>query len=126
LKHMVVDKHHSRSRGPMVGLTRQPAEGRSRDGGLRFGEMERDCMIAHGSSRFTKERMLDVSDKYSMYICKKCGVTAQYNDEYKVHLCKPCENSTMFQKVVLPYSCKLLYQELMTMNVIPRMITESY
>lgn len=126
LKHMVVDKHHSRARGPMVGLTRQPAEGRSRDGGLRFGEMERDCMIAHGSSKFTKERMVDVSDKYSMYICKKCGITAQYNDEYKVHLCKPCENSTMFQKVVLPYSCKLLYQELMTMNVIPRMITESY
>ena len=123
LKHMVVDKHHSRSKGPMVGLTRQPAEGRSRDGGLRFGEMERDCTISHGASLFTKERMYDASDKFKMYICKRCGLTAHYNDEYKIHLCKSCENSTEFTMVKIPYACKLLFQELITMNVAPRIMT---
>jgi len=124
LKHMVDDKIHSRSIGPMVNLTRQPAEGRSRDGGLRFGEMERDCSISHGIARFTKERMYDVSDKYDMYTCNLCGLIASYNDEYNIHLCKNCENRTEFSHVEIPYSCKLLTQELITMNVVPRFITE--
>mgnify|MGYP003330729321 FL=1 len=123
LKHMVDDKLHSRSYGPMVNLTRQPAEGRSKDGGLRFGEMERDCMIAHGASRFTKDRIYDVSDKYVVYSCKKCGNIASYNDKTHIHICKLCENRTDFAKVLIPYSCKLLWQELITMNVFPRMIT---
>jgi DNA-directed RNA polymerase II subunit RPB2 len=123
LKHMVDDKLHSRSYGPMVNLTRQPAEGRSKDGGLRFGEMERDCMIAHGASRFTKDRIYDVSDKYVVYSCKKCGNIASYNDKTHIHICKLCDNRTDFAKVLIPYSCKLLWQELITMNVFPRMIT---
>jgi DNA-directed RNA polymerase II subunit RPB2 len=123
LKHMVVDKQHSRSIGPMVNLTRQPAEGRARDGGLRFGEMERDCMISHGASRFTKERVYDVSDKYQVHICKKCGLIAVYNDLHKIHLCKTCENRSDFVQVKIPYSCKLLFQELTTMNIAPRIIT---
>jgi len=124
LKHMVADKQHSRSIGPMVNLTRQPAEGRSRDGGLRFGEMERDCMCSHGAARFTKERMYDVSDKYSVHVCKKCGMIASYNDASHIHLCKNCKNRSDFSYVEIPYACKLLFQELTTMNVAPRLITK--
>jgi DNA-directed RNA polymerase beta subunit len=124
LKHMVNDKAHSRSIGPMVNLTRQPAEGRSRDGGLRFGEMERDCMISHGAARFTKGRMYDASDKYSVFVCKKCGLIASYNDQLHIHHCRVCDNRTDFAYVEIPYACKLLFQELNTMNVVPRLMTD--
>jgi DNA-directed RNA polymerase II subunit RPB2 len=140
LKHMVNDKQHSRSIGPMVNLTRQPAEGRSRDGGFRIGEMERDVMIAHGMSRFCRERLYDVSDKYSVHVCKKCGMIAQYNNngimQYKtegnsfvklditVHNCAICNNTTDFAYVEIPYAFKLLAQELQTINCVPRLLTE--
>jgi DNA-directed RNA polymerase II subunit RPB2 len=124
LKHMVNDKQHSRSIGPMVNLTRQPAEGRSRDGGLRFGEMEKDAMVSHGASRFTRGRMYDSSDKYSVFVCKKCGLIASYNDQLHIHCCKTCDNRVDFSYVEIPYACKLLFQELTTMNVVPRIMTE--
>jgi DNA-directed RNA polymerase II subunit RPB2 len=134
LKHMVSDKQHSRSIGPMVNLTRQPAEGRSRDGGFRIGEMERDVMIAHGMTRFCRERMYDVSDKYSVHVCKTCGMIASYNDgnksrlyesaDFTIHICKNCDNKTEFAKVEIPYAYKLMAQELQTINVVPRLITE--
>ena len=124
LKHMVNDKAHSRSIGPMVNLTRQPAEGRSRDGGLRFGEMERDCMISHGASRFTKGRVYDASDKFEVHACCKCGMIAAFNDKTHVHYCRTCDNRIDFARVKLPYSAKLLFQELITMNVAPRLITK--
>ena len=125
LKHMVNDKAHSRSIGPMVNLTRQPAEGRSRDGGLRFGEMEKDAMVSHGASRFTRGRMYDSSDKYSVHVCKKCGLVAAYNDEIGIHHCRVCDNRVDFAYVEIPYACKLLFQELNTMNIAPRFITNS-
>ena len=124
LKHMVIDKQHSRSIGPMVNLTRQPAEGRSRDGGLRFGEMERDCMVSHGASRFTKERVYDVSDKFVVHVCNDCGKIAAFNHKKNIYHCKMCDNMTNFSEVRLPYACKLMFQELMTMNVMPRIITQ--
>jgi DNA-directed RNA polymerase beta subunit len=130
LKHMVNDKQHSRSIGPMVNLTRQPAEGRSRDGGFRVGEMERDVMIAHGASRFCRERLYDASDKYSINVCKKCGMTAAYNDgkkrgsDFTIHLCRTCGNKTDFARVEVPYAFKLMSQELQTINVATRIMTE--
>ncbi len=133
LKHMVSDKQHSRAIGPMVNLTRQPAEGRSRDGGFRIGEMERDVMLSHGISRFCRERLYDVSDKYSAYVCKKCGMIAAYNDgskkafardDFTVHLCRTCNNTTDFARVEIPYAYKLMAQELQTINVVPRILTE--
>jgi len=123
LKHMVNDKQHSRGIGPMVNLTRQPAEGRSRDGGLRFGEMERDAMISHGASRFTKGRLYDASDAFHVNVCKSCGMIAAYNDKMHVHHCRTCDNRIDFDYVELPYACKLLFQELIAMNVAPRIMT---
>lgn len=123
LKHMVNDKQHSRSIGPMVNLTRQPAEGRSRDGGFRFGEMERDAMISHGASKFTKGRLYDASDSFYVYVCRKCGLIAAYNDIMHIHHCKTCDNRVDFDYVELPYACKLLFQELITMNIAPRIMT---
>ena len=123
LKHMVADKQHSRSNGPMVNLTRQPAEGRSRDGGLRYGEMERDCMCSHGASRFNKERLYDASDAFRVHVCKRCGLIAAYNNKRHIHHCKTCDNRVDFSYVEIPYACKLMFQELITMNIAPRIMT---
>jgi len=109
LKHLVSDKMHARATGPVTTLTRQPLEGRSRDGGLRFGEMERDCMIAHGASKFLQERLFEQSDKYSVTICRKCGNFATNTQE-----CKACETDKV-ASVKLPYVSKLLIQELNAM-----------
>lgn len=122
LKHMVSDKMHSRgSNGPVVMLTRQPAEGRARNGGLRFGEMERDAIVAHGASCFLKERMLDVSDNYRVFACKKCGLFCVVNPERNIWKCNNCRNQTDIVQARIPYAMKLLIQELTTMGIAPRM-----
>ena len=124
LKHMVNDKIHSRASGPVVLLTRQPAEGRSRDGGLRFGEMERDCIISHGGSHFLKERMLDVSDNYRVFLCRICGLTSVVNTNKNIYCCSNCKNYNNFSEIHLPYACKLFIQELESMSIAPRIITD--
>lgn len=120
LKHMVVDKAHSRASGPVQMLTRQPVEGRSRDGGLRFGEMERDCIISHGSANFLKERLFWQSDPYSIKTCNICGISLGHIDAE--NCCRNCDNSQT-SKVEIPYACKLLFQELQSMNICPRILT---
>tara|TARA_B110000858_G_scaffold25755_1_gene26647 strand:- start:6186 stop:10874 length:4689 start_codon:yes stop_codon:yes gene_type:complete len=123
LKHMVADKLHSRgSNGPIVMLTRQPSEGRARNGGLRLGEMERDALLSHGMSGFLKERMLDVSDNYRIFICKNCGINANVNPEKNIFKCSNCSNIDISQ-IRIPYAFKLLSQELYTMNIMMRFIT---
>jgi len=124
LKHMVKDKAHSRSCGPMVNLTRQPAEGRSRAGGLRIGEMERDGIASHGATRFAKERMYDSSDAYSVSVCNQCGMYTAYNEKYNLHSCLLCDNKVDFSVVNIPYAFKLMTQELQCCNITHRIITD--
>ena len=124
LRHCAADKLHSRACGPLVMLTRQPAEGRAREGGLRFGEMERDCVAAHGVMEFTKERFMECSDGFSCYTCRKCGLIAIANPEANIWLCKGCQNTTEFAAVQIPYAYKLLVQELETMNIGSRIFTQ--
>jgi DNA-directed RNA polymerase II subunit RPB2 len=124
LKHMVIDKKHSRARGPIVSLTRQPCEGRSRDGGLRVGEMERDCMLSHGASVFTKERLMDVSDPFTTGFCKSCGTLAVVNPVENIYHCGTCGVQTQFEMKTIPYAVKLWSQELEAMHIVPRMVFE--
>ena len=124
LKHMVSDKKHSRARGPIVSLTRQPCEGRSRDGGLRVGEMERDCMLSHGTAMFTKERLMDVSDPFHTGFCKNCGVLAVVNKEASLYDCGTCGVQTEFEMKTIPYAMKLWCQELEAMHIVPRLVFE--
>lgn len=121
LKHMVLDKMHARARGPRVTLTRQPTEGRSRDGGLRVGEMERDCLIAYGASMLIYERLMLSSDPYQVQVCRKCGLLGYYNHKLKTAFCSSCKNGENLATMTLPYACKLLFQELQSMNVVPRL-----
>ncbi|KAM7200984.1 hypothetical protein V8F33_003650 [Rhypophila sp. PSN 637] len=111
LKHMVQDKMHSRARGPRAILTRQPTEGRSRDGGLRLGEMERDCLIAYGASQLLLERLMYSSDVTQIDICQKCGLFG-----YKGY-CQTCKSTREVTQMNMPYAAKLLVQELVSMNV---------
>jgi len=110
LKHLVDDKVHGRSTGPLANLTRQPLEGRARKGGLRLGEMERDCMIAHGMSSLLRERLFYASDYYTIYVCNRCHLPAMY-DKRTVPKCQICKEEGSISKIELPYACKLLFQE---------------
>ncbi|XP_064100061.1 DNA-directed RNA polymerase III subunit RPC2-like [Macrobrachium nipponense] len=120
LKHMVMDKMHARSRGPRAVLTRQPTEGRARDGGLRLGEMERDCLIGHGASMLLLERLMISSDAFDVDVCNSCGLLGYSG------WCHYCRSSANVSSIRIPYACKLLFQELQSMNIVPRLRLENY
>jgi DNA-directed RNA polymerase III subunit RPC2 len=120
LKHMVMDKMHARAKGACTLLTRQPPEGRSRDGGLRLGEMERDCLIGYGASGLLTERLMISSDAFTVQICPDCGLLAYDN------WCQSCKHRKKLAVVRMPYACKLLMQELQSMNILPRLGVQSY
>jgi hypothetical protein len=145
LKHMVKDKINYRARGPNTALTKQPVSGRANDGGLRIGEMERDSVISHGTVNFLTESMMERGDKYFMAVCNTTGLLAIYNPSKNIFISPMAdgpvrfigsldgkdmniENITRFGRdfsvVSIPYSLKLLIQELQTINVQMRIITE--
>ena len=124
LRHCSVDKLHSRASGPLVMLTRQPAEGRAREGGLRFGEMERDCVAAHGITEFTKERFMECSDAFRCWSCRDCGLIAVASPKDGIWICRGCGNTTNFSAIEIPYAYKLLLQELETMCISSRILTQ--
>lgn len=144
LKHMVKDKINSRGRGPNTALTRQPVPGRANNGGLRIGEMERDVLISHGMSEFARESMMERADIYYLAVCNTTGTIAVYNPAKNIFMSPMADgplNFTMsvseefsveritkyghdFSVVAVPYSFKLLLQELATINIHMRIITE--
>lgn len=151
LRHMVLDKNHARSRGPCTLLTRQPTEGRSRDGGLRFGEMESQNMISHGSSEVLKDRLFEQSDAFKVHFCKICGLLAESktnnillndsngnnnnnnnqnqtqtqnnnHDLKEIPYCRNCDCHDHIIEKEIPYATKLLFQELYALHISPRVV----
>ena len=123
LKYMVANKIHSRARGPIQLLTRQPTEGRAKEGGLRLGEMEKDTFVSHGASLLLKERF--DADKTVVPVCEKCGIIAVHNDFKKKSYCPVCGEGTEVSNIEIAYAFKLLLDELKALGIFPKLVLKT-
>jgi DNA-directed RNA polymerase beta subunit len=123
LKHMVANKIHSRARGPIQLLTRQPTEGRAKEGGLRLGEMEKDTFVAHGASLLLKERF--DSDKTVVPVCEQCGLIAIYNEFKNQSYCPLCGENVEITSVEISYAFKLMLDELKSLGIYPKLVLKN-
>ncbi|MEK6839675.1 MAG: DNA-directed RNA polymerase subunit B, partial [Nanoarchaeota archaeon] len=119
LKHMVANKLHARASGRIQLLTRQPIEGRAKGGGLRLGEMEKDCFVAHGASLLLKERF--DSDKTIVHICESCGLLGVVDSYRNNKFCHKCGGNVEITAVELSYAFKLLLDELRSLGIVPKL-----
>ena len=119
LQHMVANKIHARASGRIQLLTRQPIEGRAKGGGLRVGEMEKDCLVSHGASLLLKERF--DSDKVILYVCESCGMLAVNDSFRKRQFCTKCGSGTEITPIEISYAFKLLLDEIKSLGIYPRL-----
>ncbi len=119
LKHLAANKLHARSRGPVAILTRQPTEGKSREGGLRVGEMENDVLESHGAAMALYERF--GSDLVKVPVCEKCGTIAIENKEKGTLYCPVCGETEKISYVEMSYAFKLFLDELTSLGIWPRL-----
>jgi len=117
LRHMVSDKFQVRTTGPIDVRTHQPVKGRKREGGIRFGEMERDAMLAHGSSALIQDRLMNCSDKTSEMMCTRCGSLISISKKNSEQVCLLCGKSDKIASVCIPYVLKYLVAELASCNI---------
>ena len=121
LQHMAADKLHGRSRGPRQMLTGQPTHGKARGGGLRFGEMERDCMVAYGASAMLRDRMFDSSDRTEVRVCERCGQIAYYDVADGREKCAVCGPRARVSRARMGRAFRLLLQEVQALGITMRL-----